>query len=147
MVLIEVPDQYGYVVGVAVSTFFVNVLHVVKTGSLRYPAEVKAPARYASDEQIKAKPEALRFNCAQSAHANFTETHFPIVGSMLIGGLVLPVPAAILGGVWTLGRIMYLYGYVSKSGPQARGRGFMVSGLSGLGLMGTAAYAAFAFLS
>ena len=63
-------------------------------------------------------------NCAQAqrAHANFTESLVPTLGSMLVTGLRYPLVAASLGGVWSASRIIYAYGYTSGAGPSGRSR-------------------------
>lgn len=57
---------------------------------------------------------------AQRAHANFTENHTPLLGALLIAGLRNPFAAAVLGATWSVGRVIYLYGYTSGAGPQGR---------------------------
>lgn len=67
-------------------------------------------------------PTAFAFNCAQRAHANFTEHHATAVASLLIAGLQFPLAAAACGFGWTLARAAYMVGY-SRSSPETKGRG------------------------
>ena len=46
---------------------------------------------------------------------------------LLIGGIQWPVPTAIIGGVYLIGRFLYTYGY-KIAGPKGRGWGFLVFG-------------------
>ena len=62
---------------------------------------------------------ASPFSSAQRAHANFSENLVPVVGELLIAGLRHPVLAAGLGATWSVGRVLYAYGYVN-SGPEGR---------------------------
>jgi glutathione S-transferase len=62
---------------------------------------------------------AYLFNCAQRAHANFTENHPSATAAMLIAGLRYPLPAAIMGAGWTLSRALYLAGYVRPAWGEA----------------------------
>lgn len=122
----------------ATSTFFVNTLHVFRTSKFRKASGVKYPAAYASAEEAAKNPLANTFNCgsffdldylsllltdafaAQRAHANFTENQTSFLGALLISGLHFPVAAAVLGGTWAAGRVVYLYGYTSSAGPSGR---------------------------
>lgn len=96
---------------------------------------------------------------AQRAHANYTENLTPFLGALLVAGIQHPVPAAALGGVWSVSRLLYLLGYTSDAGPKGRityvallplqpwlvanfflSSGFAGSALSDLVLKGIAAY-------
>lgn len=101
------------------------------------------PHAYATEKHLEEKPrEAYAFNCAQRAHANFTENHASAVGALLIAGLRYPVVAAALGAGWTVSRVLYMIGYTS-GGPETKGTGRYRGSLFWLcqfGLMGMAAY-------
>ncbi|KAK1778173.1 hypothetical protein QBC45DRAFT_414671 [Copromyces sp. CBS 386.78] len=140
-IIVTLPDEYGYVLLATVSTFFVNVFHSLNTGAQRKASGVKYPAAYASQEVAEKDPKAFAFNCAQRAHANFTENLTPAIGAMLIAGLKYPVLAGALGGLWSLSRVFYTIGY-TKGGPQGRTKFAVVSSLSLLTLKLTAAYTA-----
>ncbi|KAJ9142734.1 hypothetical protein NKR23_g7024 [Pleurostoma richardsiae] len=119
---IEIPSEYGYVLLAATSTFFVNTYHMILTSQARKKSGILYPAAYASNEVAEKDPKAYAFNCAQRAHANYTENLTPFLGSLLISGLRYPLLAAGIGGAWALSRVIYAYGYV-KSGPKGRTRG------------------------
>jgi glutathione S-transferase len=83
------------------------------TSRARKAAGIPYPIAYASEDAAKPGTAAYRFNCAQRAHANFTENHTGAVIGMLVTGLVYPRLAATLGAVFTVGRIGYGIGYAS----------------------------------
>ncbi|KAK4043486.1 hypothetical protein C8A01DRAFT_13040 [Parachaetomium inaequale] len=141
---IVLPNDYGYVLLAASSTFIVNIMHGFLTSAARRKAGVKYPNSYASAEQAEKDPRAFTFNCAQRAHNNFTENLTPFLGALLISGLKYPVFAASLGGVWSVARTLFAFGYTSK-GPDGRIVGAGLGTLTNLTLVGTAAYVALGF--
>ncbi|KAL2119446.1 hypothetical protein VTJ04DRAFT_6407 [Mycothermus thermophilus] len=141
MSAIYVPEQYGLVLAAATSTFFINTLHFFLTGRARKAAKIAYPRSYASEEEAAKDPKAYAFNCAQRAHANFTENLTPFLGSLLIAGLKYPVFSASLGAVWSVARTVYALGYTSK-GPEGRTFGAGISILTDFVLKFTAGYAA-----
>lgn len=78
------------------------------------------PRAYATEEQATENRHAFRFNCAQRAHANFTENITPFLGALPVAGLRYPAASAILGVAWVAGRTLYLVGYTSSAGPKGR---------------------------
>ncbi|KAF4470578.1 MAPEG family [Fusarium albosuccineum] len=110
----------GFVLAVATSTFFLNTIHAYRTSTIRESSGVQYPASYASEERATKDPQAFLFNCAQRAHANFTENLTPFLGSLLIAGLRFPVASASIDAVWSASRIVYLVGYTSGAGPPGR---------------------------
>ncbi|KAJ3940185.1 uncharacterized protein N0V96_010196 [Colletotrichum fioriniae] len=60
---LQVPDEYGYVLLVAASTFFINTTHVLLTSKYRKASGLVYPAPYASNEQADKDPKAYQFNC------------------------------------------------------------------------------------
>ncbi|KAK3378326.1 membrane-associated proteins in eicosanoid and glutathione metabolism [Podospora didyma] len=145
MAAVTVPAEYGYVLLATVSTFFVNTYHVVLTSKHRKASGIKYPVTYATEEQAAKDPKAFAFNCAQRAHANFTETLTPAVGAILIAGLRFPLAAAGLGAVWSVARAAYASGYAAY-GPQARQKGGIPSTIALFSLYLTAAYSAISFV-
>ncbi|KFY35852.1 hypothetical protein V494_05529 [Pseudogymnoascus sp. VKM F-4513 (FW-928)] len=135
------PD-YGYVILAAASTFILNTIHSINTGKYRKAAAIAYPAAYASNEQAKESDDAYRFNCAQRAHANFSENHPSVLATLLIAGVEFPRVAAGLGGIWVLGRYLYMTGYSNLSlgrGGKGRYRG-MIMWIGQLGLLGLTGY-------
>ncbi|KAL2266326.1 hypothetical protein VTJ83DRAFT_5678 [Remersonia thermophila] len=145
MSAITLPNEYGYVLAAATSTFFINSLHFFLTGSARKAAKIAYPRSYATEEEAAKDPKAFAFNCAQRAHANFTENLTPFLGALLVAGLKYPVFAASLGGIWSTARVIFALGYTSK-GPQGRLLGSSVGILTDLVLKFTAAYASVGFV-
>lgn len=78
----------------------------------------------------------MELNVAQRAAGNFLEQITAIVTLLLLSGLFFPKPAAIIGGVYMVGRQMYTSGFKSKTGTGGRTSGFMVIMLCHIGLLG-----------
>jgi glutathione S-transferase len=51
----------------------------------------------------------------------------------IFGNFIAPIPAAIIGGVWILGRILYAWGYYQAA--EKRGPGFGISSLATIVLL------------
>ncbi|OBT68320.1 hypothetical protein VE03_02252 [Pseudogymnoascus sp. 23342-1-I1] len=135
-------QDYGYVILAAASTFILNTIHGFNTGKFRKAAGVAYPAPYASNEVAKDNDDAYRFNCAQRAHANYTENHTSVLASLLIAGVGFPRVAAGLGATWVVGRYLYMTGYSNLAhgrGGKGRYRG-MISYIGQLGLLGLTVY-------
>ncbi|KAK4147106.1 uncharacterized protein C8A04DRAFT_9259 [Dichotomopilus funicola] len=141
---IVLPNDYGYVLLAATSTFVVNIVHGFLTSSSRKAAGIKYPNSYASAEQAEKDPRAFTFNCAQRAHNNFTENLTPFLGALLIAGLKYPTLAASLGGAWSVSRVLFAIGYTSK-GPSGRIVGSAAGSLINFTLVGTSVYAALGY--
>ncbi|KAI1759718.1 membrane-associated proteins in eicosanoid and glutathione metabolism [Hypoxylon sp. FL1150] len=119
---IEVPSEYGYVLVVAVSSLLVNTFHGFLTVKARRASGLHYPIAYATEEQAAKDPKAFAFNCAQRAHANYTENITTFLCALFISGLRFPVPTAALGAGWVFARVWYAAGYAS-GGPKGRMRG------------------------
>lgn len=139
MVLLDISNDYGYVLLAAASTVFVNIWHGTQTVKARKASGIGYPNTYATDEQAKASPAAFQLNCAQRAHANFTENLTPFMATLLIAGARYPVQAAVMGAGWLVSRIVYTAGYTSN-GPKGRMAGSAGHYLFGLSLALTACY-------
>jgi len=136
---IQLQQEYGYVLLAAASTFIMGTLHAVKTGSYRKSSGIGYPNAYASDEVAKSNPQAYLLNCAQRAHANFTENHTSTLAALLIAGLQYPIASAVMGVAWTVSRYVYMWGYCSPAYEAGRGRYLGVShSLFQFGLYGLA---------
>lgn len=127
MLTLSVPNEYGYVLLAAVSTFFVGAWHGGRVGGFRKAAKIPYPYEYASYEQVQtaspsSKANMLAFNSAQRAHQNFNENHVTALGAMLVAGLKYPVAAAVLGGVWSVNRVVYAIGYTKSGQDGGKGR-------------------------
>jgi len=141
---LEIPQEYGYVLLAATSTFILGSIHGANTSSYRKAAGILYPNAYASDALAKGKPEAYAFNCAQRAHANYIENQPSLVGALLIAGLMFPLTAAAMGAGWSVSRYLYMLGYCRPSwGENGNGRYKGVTFLVfQFGLMGMAGYTA-----
>ncbi|OTB05283.1 hypothetical protein M426DRAFT_320094 [Hypoxylon sp. CI-4A] len=138
---LEIPGEYGYVLLVAASSLLVNTFHGALTGKARKASGLAYPIPYASQELADKDPKAYTFNCAQRAHSNYTENLTPFLGALLISGFNFPLTSAVLGGIWTFGRVGYAYGYVS-GGPKGRLRSFYMAALSDFALKGLSIFTA-----
>lgn len=92
---------------------------------MRKAAKVPYPNAYVPAAEAATSVAKYRFNCAQKAHANFTETHPTIIVSMLVAGLHYPVVSASLGAVWAVGRVLYAAGYAREANAE-NGKGRMI---------------------
>ncbi|KIJ21950.1 hypothetical protein PAXINDRAFT_165282 [Paxillus involutus ATCC 200175] len=139
---IVLPNGFGYVPASLVSLGWLLVWQSFLVGRARKRAGIAYPQLYAEQAQVKASPEALRFNCTQRAHQNTLENAPLVTLSTLIFGLKCPHAAAMMCGSFVVGRIIYTLGY--KSGdPARRVPGAAIGGLSMMGLLGSASYAAY----
>ncbi|KAK7935082.1 glutathione S-transferase [Apiospora marii] len=142
--ILQVPNEYGYVLVAASSSLLVNVLHFILSAKARKASGLKYPIPYASEEQAAKDPKAYSFNCAQRAHGNFVENQTPFLAGLLIAGLRYPTAAAALGAAWVAARAAYAVGY-AKRGPQGRLGGFAVASLSDVVLKGLALWTSVQF--
>ncbi len=81
-----------------------------------------------------------------TAHYNFVEGLTPVTIFLLVGGLLYPIPAAVLGLVYMIGRLWYSVGYY-VSGPDGRRGGAIILDLALLGLFGLSVYTPIYMLS
>ena len=101
----------------------------MRVSPFRKRAGVPYPHQYATPEQIAAasddakKQQALHLhNCAQRGHYNFMENHTNFLVALLVAGLRRPVPVAVMGAAWSVGRIMYAVGYTRPDTKNGMGR-------------------------
>ncbi|KAL1898953.1 hypothetical protein Cpir12675_001706 [Ceratocystis pirilliformis] len=118
-VISEIPREFGYVLSVAATSFFLNTALSFQVSAYRKAAGIKYPIAYANDELAAKDPKAFQFNCAQRAHLNYCEAHTSWLGALLISGLRYPVASASFGTVWIASRALYGRGYAMK-GPEGR---------------------------
>ncbi|KKA28031.1 hypothetical protein TD95_005029 [Thielaviopsis punctulata] len=143
--ILEVPSEFGYVLAVATSSFFLNTALGIQVGTYRKAAGIKYPTAYASEELAAKDPKAYQFNCAQRAHLNFCEVHISWLGALLISGLRFPTASAAIGATWLVGRALYGRGYV-VNGPEGRIRGAIVGFFCDLSLKLMALYSSAMFV-
>jgi len=105
---VEIPKEYGYVILAAASSFILNGIHGSNTGRFRKAAKVPYPNTHA--DPSRSDIEAMRFNCAQRAHMNYTENHLSFLGALLLAGFKFPLVSAALGFFWIFARYMYMVG-------------------------------------
>ncbi|GAB1218383.1 hypothetical protein ATERTT37_007637 [Aspergillus terreus] len=123
MPVIVLPENYGYVIAVALGAIPVlSFVHGNITTGLRKPAKVPYPHSYATVEECKSNAKAEQFNCAQRAHANFLENAPQTMLFTLVAGLKYPQLATALGSGWLVLRALFLYGYVYSGKAQGKGR-------------------------
>ena len=129
MISIDVPADYKWVLLALVGVFFANQYLVIGVMQARKKYGVKYPNLYAPPGH---KNEEA-FNCAQRAHQNTVEGMAMFLVELVIVGLFYPLFAASCGGLWSVGRILYGYGY-AKNGPDGRLIGSLISHLGDLPL-------------
>ncbi|GJC88818.1 microsomal glutathione S-transferase 3 [Colletotrichum liriopes] len=135
----QVPNEYGYVLLVAASTFFINTTHVLLTSKYRKASGLVYPAPTPPTSRRPRTPKPT--SSTARAHANFTENQPSFLGALLISGLRFPVASAVLGAGWAFSRMIYAFGYTSGAGPKGRTRGSIGSFLFDTVLKFTAVYA------
>ncbi|KAL8404071.1 hypothetical protein RB594_009071 [Gaeumannomyces avenae] len=143
IVSLNLPAEYGYVLMVASSSFFLSFIHGMFTVSARKKSGLAYPVSYADKALADKDPNAYAFNCAQRAHANFTENHTSFLGALLISGLRTPVASASLGAAWVFSRLLYAKMY-SAGGPKARTIGILGHYLTAYPLIFMAGYTGWA---
>ena len=94
-----------------------------KKYGIKYP-NLYAPPGHKNEEA---------FNCAQRAHQNTVESMPLFLVELVLVGLFYPLFAASCGALWSVGRILYGYGYKTK-GPDGRLIGSLISHLGDLPL-------------
>ena len=129
MISIDVPADYKWVLLALVGVFFANQYLVVGVMQARKKYGIKYPNLYAPPGH---KNEEA-FNCAQRAHQNTVESMPLFLVELVLVGLFYPLFAASCGGLWSVGRILYGYGY-AKNGPDGRLIGSLISHLGDLPL-------------
>jgi glutathione S-transferase len=132
-ILEVLPEGYGYIILVAVDSFFVNMWLSHNVVNARKKYEIPYPKMYSPDND--------QFNCVQRAHQNWLEMYPQFLTVLFVGGLQLPKTTAAAGLVYLFGRIVYAQGYYSGD-PEKRKRGFF--GMLGLlTMLGTTVCTAF----
>ena len=109
--------------------FFANQYLVVGVMQARKKYGIKYPNLYAPPGH---KNEEA-FNCAQRAHQNTVESQALFLVELVVVGLFYPLFAASCGSLYSVGRILYGYGY-AKNGPDGRLIGSLISHLGDLPL-------------
>lgn len=125
MVPLTIPPEFGYVLLSIGVSWFVNFYLVFLVIKARNKYGVLYPALYADKDHKGGE----QFNCAQRAHQNTLENWASVQILMIVNGLVMPLTAATCGLIWSVGRVVYGYGYANH-GPKGRNVG---GGLSHLG--------------
>ena len=129
LISIDVPADYKWVLLALVGVFFANQYLVVGVMQARKKYGIKYPNLYAPPGH---KNEEA-FNCAQRAHQNTVESMPLFLVELVLVGLFYPLFAASCGALWSVGRILYGYGY-AKNGPDGRLIGSLISHLGDLPL-------------
>jgi len=128
-------NNYGWPALAASSTFFLCIYQMINVSGARKKSGVKYPYLYAEKAEAEKNFEAMKFNCAQRAHANTLENLPHILLMTMIGGLYFPVSSAVACTLWTVGRVFYTINY-SAGDPSKRNSGpAAVSTLGQLGLL------------
>jgi len=113
-VALNIPKAYGYVIVVAVTSVFLLLWQGFQVGKARKQYKVLYPTMYSPDND--------NFNCYQRAHQNTLEGYSQFLLFLLLGGLDMPIFAAIGGLIWIAGKVSYSKGYYTGD-PKNRMRG------------------------
>lgn len=139
---ILLPEEYKYVAGPLVSLGWVLFWQALLVGRARRRSGITYPQMYAEQAECKANPAALKFNCTQRAHQNTLEFVPIVVIGTLVTGFKCPLLATALGSAFSVGRVLYTYGY--KTGdPAKRLPGGIISNGAATGLLLGATYSAY----
>ena len=74
------------------------------------------------------------FNSAQRAHYNFVEWIASTLLLIIVAGVYFPIPAAVLGLVIFIARLIYSLGY-AMGGPKGRTIGALLNDIAFLGVL------------
>ena len=109
MISIDVPADYKWVLLALVGVFFANQYLVVGVMQARKKYGIKYPNLYAPPGHKNEES----FNCAQRAHQNTVESQALFLVELVVVGLFYPLFAATCGALYSVGRILYGYGYAT----------------------------------
>ncbi|PWN96591.1 membrane-associated proteins in eicosanoid and glutathione metabolism [Tilletiopsis washingtonensis] len=150
-IVFSLPPAYPAVLGVAVSTVFLNIWQNFLVGSARRASGIKYPQIYAEQAELAAEAEAVSapekrvkyiFNCTQRAHQNTLESLPGFLTVLAVASTRHARVAAWLGGLFVVGRAVYTVGYI-QGDPRKRMPGSILSLIPMLGLLGTATTAVY----
>jgi len=113
MTTLVLPQEYGYVVGVAAASYFAFLWLGSRVVAARKKYKVDLPAAYADQAAAEKDPGKKAFNCIQRGHQNALETLPHTLAFLLIGGVKHPLIASGAGLLWIAGRVGYMAGYAS----------------------------------
>jgi len=114
VVQFSVSSDFGYVVLVCLSSFFLLQYLAIKVGKARKTYNVKYPTMYSDKEEV--------FNCIQRAHQNTLEVYTAFLMLLIFGGLQFPRVSAAAGALWIVSKYFYAQGYYTGD-PAKRNRG------------------------
>ena len=126
MSTITIPNEYGYVLLVAVAFWIQQALiFVIPVIMQRSATGIKAPVLYPNDKLVSSlklnEKQVDAYMRAQRVHQNnveFLVIYFPL---FLLASLENPVHAAIAGAVVWLGRLVTAIGYWHSTGARSFG--------------------------
>jgi glutathione S-transferase len=84
---------------------------------------------------VVSEADAFAFNCIQRGHQNTLENISFVIALMLVTWPAFPLPSAICGAIWVVGRVLYMLGYARS--PKLRMWG-AIGYVGLLGLLGLA---------
>lgn len=145
----SLPADYGYVFGALGLSFIANAYLAISVGQARKKFGVKYPAMYATKDHITKDvtvKDVEQFNCIQRAHQNTCENLASVQLLAVVNGLLSPKFAGACLAIYSVGRVVYGYGY-KHGGPDGRRTGGILSHLGDLPLAILTFVNAYALLS
>ncbi|KAH8146729.1 uncharacterized protein LAJ45_09103 [Morchella importuna] len=118
-----ITPEHGYALAAMAFTGLLGQWHAIVVGTARKAAGVPYPNAYVTHEDAEKDIKKYQFNCAQRSHANYMENLAVVFPLMVASAPLYPMATAVLGGIWSVGRIFYTLGYKSsKQGDGGKGR-------------------------
>ncbi|KAJ3027411.1 UNVERIFIED_CONTAM: Armadillo repeat-containing protein 8 [Siphonaria sp. JEL0065] len=108
---ITLTPEYGYVLAVGTLSTLYPIVLGGAVGGARKRAKIPYPHMYATQAECAEDHNKHIFNCYQRAHHNYLENYPQYLFLLLTAGIEHPVAAAVSGGVWLVGRVLFSRNY------------------------------------
>eukprot|EP00915_Cephaloidophora_sp_WS-2016_P011359 GHVH01016701.1.p1 GENE.GHVH01016701.1~~GHVH01016701.1.p1 ORF type:complete len:140 (-),score=16.71 GHVH01016701.1:63-482(-) len=117
--------EFGYVMIMEALCIILNFFQMMTVARARKAYDVQPPTLYAPADH----KHADEFNRVQRAHQNLLEFLPMAMVLAACGGLAHPIVAAVMLGIFIVGRLIYVIGYTKNAA--ARVPGFMMATFGG----------------
>nr|CAH0109516.1 unnamed protein product [Daphnia galeata] len=119
-VIIKVKPAYGYVILTGVASGCLLTWQMTQVGKMRKKCGINYPTMYSPDTT----GDGRLFNCYQRAHQNTLEGYPLFLMLLFTGGFEHPIPSALAGVLWIIGRVVYSLEYYTGD-PKKRSLGVL----------------------